>query len=94
MREASNHWKRAGRASLRACFAALLLAAAGHIGAGELDVAVVAGAEALATKRRLNRHYLQMQVLLNLFHQQRHQISKKYNSNNKSQVHKPNNSNK
>jgi acetyl-CoA C-acetyltransferase len=33
----------------------LLLTAAGHISAGELDVAVVAGAEALATKRLLKK---------------------------------------
>src|SRR6201987_2805564 len=34
MREASNHWKRDGRASLRACLAALLLATVGTLGGG------------------------------------------------------------
>src|ERR1700756_5273465 len=48
MREASNHWKRAGRASLRACFAALLLAAAGTLG-GCAGSGAATGAYAMAT---------------------------------------------
>jgi hypothetical protein len=48
MREASNHWKRAGRASLRACIAALLLATAGTL-AGCAGSAATSGAYAMAT---------------------------------------------
>jgi hypothetical protein len=48
MREASNHWKRAGRASLRACFAALLLTAAGTLG-GCAGSGAASGAYAMAT---------------------------------------------
>jgi hypothetical protein len=48
MREASNHWKRAGRASLRACFAARLLAAAGTLG-GCAGSGAATGAYAMAT---------------------------------------------
>jgi hypothetical protein len=48
MREASNHWKRAGRASLRACFAALLLATVGTLG-GCAGSGAASGAYAMAT---------------------------------------------
>ena len=48
MREASNHWKRAGRTSLRACFAALLLATAGSL-VGCAGSGPTSGAYAMAT---------------------------------------------
>src|SRR6516164_5766938 len=48
MREASNHWKRAGRASLRACFVAMLLATAGTLG-GCASSGTASGAYAMAT---------------------------------------------
>ncbi len=48
MREASNHRKRAGRASLRACIAALLLATAGTLG-GCAGSGATSGAYAMAT---------------------------------------------
>jgi hypothetical protein len=48
MREASIHWKRAGRASLRACVAALLLATAGTLG-GCAGGGATTGAYAMAT---------------------------------------------
>jgi hypothetical protein len=48
MREASNHWKRAGRASLRVSFAALLLATAGTLG-GCAGSGAATGAYAMAT---------------------------------------------
>ena len=48
MREASNHWKRAGRASLRACIAALLLAIVGTLG-GCAGSGATSGAYAMAS---------------------------------------------
>jgi hypothetical protein len=48
MREASIHWKRAGRVSLRACVAALLLATAGTLG-GCAGSGATSGAYAMAT---------------------------------------------
>jgi hypothetical protein len=48
MREASNHWKGAGRASLRACCAALLLATAATFG-GCAGNGATSGAYAMAT---------------------------------------------
>ena len=48
MREASNHGKRAGRASLRACFAVLLLATADTLG-GCAGSGATSGAYAMAT---------------------------------------------
>ena len=48
MREASNHWKRTGRACLRVCMAGLLLAAAGTLG-GCASSGTTSGAYAMAT---------------------------------------------
>src|SRR5271165_6845846 len=48
MREASNHWKRAGRVTLRAGFAAMLLAVAGTLG-GCAGSGAASGAYAMAS---------------------------------------------
>ena len=48
MREASNHWRQAGRTSLRACIAALLLATVGTLG-GCAGSGATSGAYAMAS---------------------------------------------